>query len=337
MITTSSTLSTEQAERILTLAEAASRVDGDLALDEAARLALRAQPASSGCTHLLAAAAEAGTGPDGLAGYASVLPDGTVQGVVDPAERGRGIGSALLQAAQEAARSAGVQPAVWVHGDLPDSLGFLMRRGFGPARSLLVMTAPITAPAPGEQAAGEQAAGGSVTIRRFDSSPRDLDQLQQVNARAFAEHPEQGQLTRDDLRQRMDEDWFQPEDLFVAEDPNGRMLGFAWLKRAGGTSELYVLGVDPDAQGSGLGAALLTRALAHLAELGEVAVELYVDGDNTAAVRLYEKQGFAVTAHHTQLRPVEHPGGVGLQNRAEPGAESAAWDSETDARAGDAG
>lgn len=312
MITTSSTLNTDQAQRILTLAEHAARTDGDLALDEAARLALRAEERAEGRVHLVATApgsAESGSvdpAHDAPAGYASVLPDGTVQGVVDPAQRGRGIGTALLAAAEEAAHTAGQEPAVWVHGDLPDSIAFLTRRGFVPTRSLFVMTAPLDEPI-----TTVEPADSSLTIRRFEPvRGSDLDQLQQVNARAFAGHPEQGQLTRADLQQRMNEDWFQPEDLFVAESASGEMLGFAWLKRAGGTPELYVLGVDPSAQGKRLGAALLTRALGHLADEGEAAVELYVDGDNTAAVQLYEKQGFEITARHTQLRREESREGV---------------------------
>jgi mycothiol synthase len=53
-----------------------------------------------------------------------------------------------------------------------------------------------------------------------------------------------------------------------------------------------VLGVDPDAQGMSLGRALTDLGLAHLRELGLGEVLLYVEEDNTAAVRLYEGRGF---------------------------------------------
>jgi mycothiol synthase len=54
-----------------------------------------------------------------------------------------------------------------------------------------------------------------------------------------------------------------------------------------------VLGIDPDAQGMRLGRALTDLGLAHLRSLGLSQVLLYVEEDNTAAVRLYEGRGFA--------------------------------------------
>jgi mycothiol synthase len=57
-----------------------------------------------------------------------------------------------------------------------------------------------------------------------------------------------------------------------------------------------VVGVDPAAQGRGLGAVLTLVGLHHLAQrLGPGAeVTLYVEGDNTAAVKTYRRLGFTV-------------------------------------------
>ncbi len=81
--------------------------------------------------------------------------------------------------------------------------------------------------------------------------------------------------------------------------PAATLLGFHWTKvHAPGEAadeavgEVYVLGVDPDAQGMRLGQALTDLGLAHLRGRGLHQVLLYVEEDNAAAVRLYESRGF---------------------------------------------
>ena len=54
-----------------------------------------------------------------------------------------------------------------------------------------------------------------------------------------------------------------------------------------------MLGVDPAAQGLGLGGALLIRGLRHLAERGCSDVLLYVDGDNPGRCTSTNARGFA--------------------------------------------
>ena len=53
-----------------------------------------------------------------------------------------------------------------------------------------------------------------------------------------------------------------------------------------------MLGVDPAARGRRLGPALTLAGLAHLRDRGLGAVVLYVEADNTAAVRVYRDLGF---------------------------------------------
>src|SRR5205807_8529636 len=103
---------------------------------------------------------------------------------------------------------------------------------------------------------------------------------------------DQGSWTMADLLAREQEPWFDPAGILLA-DRDGTLLGFHWTKvHTADLGEVYILGISPDAQGLGLGAALLERGLAYLAGRGCRTVLLYVDDDNTAAMRLYEHNGF---------------------------------------------
>ena len=80
--------------------------------------------------------------------------------------------------------------------------------------------------------------------------------------------------------------------LFVAERSDGTVVGFHWTKVEDGVGEVYVVGVDPDAHGGGLGTALTARGLRHLHERGLRTVDLYVEGDNAPALAVYHRLGF---------------------------------------------
>ncbi len=78
------------------------------------------------------------------------------------------------------------------------------------------------------------------------------------------------------------------------------MLGFHWTKAEDGVGEIYVLGIDPRAQGTGLGKVLTLAGLAHLAARGLRQVDLYVDESNGRAVALYRSQGFDLARSDVQ-------------------------------------
>jgi len=118
-----------------------------------------------------------------------------------------------------------------------------------------------------------------------------------VNNRAFANHPDQGGWIESVLDRRMAEPWFDPAGFLLAwRGP--ALLGFCWTKVHSGeppTGEIFVIGVDPDAQGLGLGRALVLAGLADLAERRGCRFGiLYVAADNTGALHLYESLGFRI-------------------------------------------
>ena len=219
---------------------------------------------------------------DTLAG-AAVVDGDTGELAVRPALRRRGHGRALATALAGRARN------VWAHGELPGAVALAGELGFERFRALWQMRRPFTED-PADLPAVTTPPG--VLLRTFEPG-RDEDAWVRVNARAFADHPEQGRWTREDLERREREPWFDPAGFFLAER-DGALLGFHWTKvhDDGPIGEVYVVGVDPDAQGLGLGRVLTLAGLRHLRGLGLPAVMLYVDESNTAATSLYAGLGF---------------------------------------------
>ena len=144
--------------------------------------------------------------------------------------------------------------------------------------------------------------GLDVTVATRDFRPGTDDEAWlSVNNRAFADHGEQGGWTLDTFCQRRGEEWFDPAGFRVHEI-DGRMAAFCWTKvhratdREPEIGEIYVIAVDPDFQGLGLGKQLTLAGLEHLSNRGIETALLYVDADNTAAITTYERLGFTVSA-----------------------------------------
>ncbi len=140
-----------------------------------------------------------------------------------------------------------------------------------------------------------------IEVRTFEAG-RDEDAWVAVNNRSFVDDPDQGGWTRATLAAREAEPWFDPEGFLLAHDAGG-LAGFCWTKvhpavppsEPAAVGEIYVIGVDPDRQGLGLGRALTVGGLASLHARGISLGMLFVDSVNRAAVGLYRSLGFEVT------------------------------------------
>jgi mycothiol synthase len=129
----------------------------------------------------------------------------------------------------------------------------------------------------------------------------DEDEWLVVNNRAFADDPDQGGWSRETLEGREREPWFDPAGFLLAFDDRG-LAGFCWTRvhppvpplEVETVGEIYVIGVDPDRQGTGLGRALVLAGLQDLHERrGATDGVLFVDAGNEAAVSLYRSIGFS--------------------------------------------
>ena len=237
-----------------------------------------------------------GRSGDELVGYAHLDTAGDSFGrqvaelIVHPAHRRKGHGAELSRAL---ITKADDKVRVWAHGDHPAAARIAEREGFQRVRELLVMHTPVDPRWP------EPRPAEGVTLRTFVPG-QDEQPVIDVNARAFDWHPEQGSLTVAELLAAEREDWFDPSGFFLAER-DGRVVGFHWTKahpadpgQFGGkpVGEVYVVGVDPAAQGGGLGKALTLAGLRYLRDRGLQQVILYVEGDNAPAIAVYSRLGF---------------------------------------------
>jgi mycothiol synthase len=245
---------------------------------------------------------------DELAGYGHLDPTDPVEGpagemVVDPAVRRRGLGLILGRALADEAGGRGLR--LWAHGELPAAARLAAAAGFSRVRALWQMRRSLQTRIDRPQWAE------GVQVRTFVPG-QDEDAWVALNHRAFATHPEQGAWTREDIAMREREPWFDPDGFFLA-DREGRLVGFHWTKIHGGgpvqpdeadddhesaghgheaIGEVYVVGVDPDERGTGLGRALTLEGLRYLRSRGLAQVMLYVDETNSPAIGLYESLGF---------------------------------------------
>lgn len=279
-------LSAAEQEAVRAVVAAAERADGVTPIGEQV---IRDLAAPDGA-HLLAVGSD-----DAVVGYLNLTPQGVAELVVHPAARRRGVGAALVGAPLvEAGERSHTAVRIWAHGTLPEAAALAAKLGLRPVRELIQMRRPVGA-------VPESTAPQGISIRRYGGS-HDDEELLRVNNAAFSWHPEQGGWTGEHLAERFAEPWFDPAGLFLAFDEGGAMRGFHWTKvhhdRLG---EVYILGVDPAAQGSGLGKALTAAGLNHLHQRlgtpgqgsqGEAAVILYAESDNVAAIKTYEALGF---------------------------------------------
>jgi mycothiol synthase len=280
---------------------AATTHDGRAPLNEAALLSLR-HDGLAGSTLFTVASPGAGAQAAGFAW----LHSGDLDVVVDPAVRRRGLGAALVEAALSAGPAGAPSGApsralsAWSPGNHPGAAALAARFGFARVRDLWVMRRAMRVELP------PLPDSGAVAVRPFRPD-HDEAAFLAVNAAAFAHHPEQGSLDLAALEQREAEDWFDPAGFFLAFSGED-LVGYHWTKvHSATTGEVYVVGVAPAAQGSGLGKLLTLTGLHHLRDRGVDEVILYVEADNAPAIAVYSGLGFTHAPEDTDVQYRREP------------------------------
>jgi ribosomal protein S18 acetylase RimI-like enzyme len=213
-----------------------------------------------------------------LVGYAGLYgfgpPTVEVAGMVDPAARRQGIGTALLDAALEQARSQGYRQALLVVPNRSSAgRSFALSRGATLQHSehALVLRDP---PA-------EQPPHSRVQLRT--ATPDDAVDVQRLLAAGFG---------RTDLTVPPGESLTETGSETLVATLDGVPVGTVRLTLAEHVGGIYGFVVDPARQGRGIGREILRQACARLRADGAGLIRLEVAVDNPRALGLYTSLGF---------------------------------------------
>jgi mycothiol synthase len=285
-------LSKSQQESVLSLIKAAHDFDGTPAIAEHVLLHLR-HGGDKSDSHLVIEENKE------VIAYAhldttDLVAGPSVEAVVHPQHRGKGLGALILK---EAIKICGDRTRIWSHGDLPAAKAIAASLKLERLWSNLLMSKSL----------GEiQPVTSKYPIRTFIPG-LDNQAFLDLNNKVFADYPDQGGWSEDDLKVRVNESWFDDKGFFIAED-KGELIGFCWTKihgahthsHTGGDDdhghealgEIYVLAVNPDYKGQGVGRDLTITGLNYLKYQGLNNVMLYVGVENKPAFKLYKSLGF---------------------------------------------
>jgi len=234
-----------------------------------------------------------------IIGYLDVTPELTIgRAILDcwihPEHRRKGLGTKLLSYAINRAKELGAKN---VHVNvLEDNLvakSVLSKLGFECVRRFLELRLDMT------KVRWQDIDQAALGFRHLQYGEEDT--LTQLQNRSFAGSWGYNPNTVEQVTYHTNLSDRSPEDIVLTYDGD-KVTGYCWTgiiyeaeaaigKRRG---RIFMLGVDPDYQGTGVGRRALLAGLARLNSKGVQVTELTVDSENEVACALYRSVGFEV-------------------------------------------
>ena len=222
---------------------------------------------------------------DEALGYALLDDRGAALITVPPAAEGRGVGTALREAAETRARDRG-EAIVRQYVPLTNEAArtHLLDAGYWPAYSYFRMRMDLADAPP---------APAGVPVRPFTRGVDDKPVHALVEEAMAGVPGNEARSLESWQAAKIDKEGWDPALWLLHEDAGG-LAGVVLCERwEEGVGYVDYLAVAPRAQGHGLGRALLLHGLSGLRAAGLGTVELSVQGENAGATRLYESVGMS--------------------------------------------
>jgi len=236
-----------------------------------------------------------------IVGYMDVLPEVRIGRVilnclVHPDHRKQGLASKLLGHAIHRAQELGV---IVAHVNIPEdnatAKSVLSKLGFRFIRRFPELRLDIS------KVRWQDSKQGVVKYRNLQ--PGEEGELAQFQNYSFADTWGYNPNTAEEIIYWTNLSGSSPEDVVLACEGD-KIIGYCWtgITCMGETAlgerkgRVFMLGVDPDYRGRGIGNRVLLAGLSRLKSKGLQVVELSVDGENKVARALYQSIGFEIRA-----------------------------------------
>jgi len=215
-------------------------------------------------------------------GYALLDDRGAALITVPPASEGRGVGTALREAAEARALERGealVRQFVPISNEAARAQ--LLTAGYWPAYSYFRMRMDLADAPPPED----------VPVRTFNRGPDDAPVHALVEDAMAGVAGNEPRSLESWQAAKVDKEGWDPSLWLLHEDAGGLAAVVLCERWEDGVGYVDYLAVAARARGQGLGRALLLHGLAALRDAGLTVAELSVQGENASATRLYESVG----------------------------------------------